>query len=110
MSGCLVEGESGTLDGTVTDADTTLPIAGAAVDIVDDKGFDIVTSTDSSGYYSQTLGIGTYTVTVSAVNYLPAGISGLTILTDTVTTQDFALQPAPFYTNFSYIPYAAREN
>jgi hypothetical protein len=108
MSGCLVEGGSGTLDGTVTDADSTLPIAGATVDMVNANQFTWTTNTNSSGYYSYTLGVGTYTVTVSAANYLSATVSGVPVITDTITTQDFALQPVVVETNRLYIPYASK--
>jgi hypothetical protein len=45
------------------------------------------------GYYTQTLP-GTYAVTATAYAYLPQSFTGLTVVTDTVTTQDFSLQTA----------------
>jgi hypothetical protein len=109
MSGCLVDGASGTLEGTVIDADTEAPIAGATVEMVGDNSFEATTNTDAGGYYSQTLWIGTYTVTVSAENYLPGIATGVTILTDTVTMQDFALQPEIEDTSYLFLPVVARE-
>lgn len=110
MTGCLIEGGSGTLDGTVTDADTTQPVAGAAVDMFGVNHFHASTTTNSSGYYSYTLGVGTYTVTVSAANYLSSTISGVTIITDTITTQNFALTPELEDTYYSYFPVMVQGN
>jgi PKD repeat protein len=38
--------------------------------------------------------VDTYTVTASAYGYMPVTASGLSIISDTITTQDFTLQPA----------------
>ena len=97
MSGCLIRSGIGSLDGHVTAADGGTPIAGATVTASDDQGHDFSTNTDASGYYTRTLLANTYTVTASAYSYLPVTISGVTITTDTVTTQDFALVSSPTY-------------
>ena len=90
-------GSIGYLDGHVTDASTGNPIAGATVSAVR-SGFPPVTATtDPNGYYTKTLMVGTYTVTASAYGYLPETVAGVAIVTDTVTTQDFALTPAEMY-------------
>lgn len=110
MSGCLIEGGSGTLGGLVSDATTTQPISSATVEMFRDKHFQASTTTNGSGYYSYTLGVGTYTVTVSAANYLSSTITGLTIITDTVTTQNFALEPVVEETYSFYTPYFVGKN
>jgi PKD repeat protein len=93
MSGCLIPGGIGHLDGHVTAATGGAPIAGASVVAEDVAGHSFPATTDGSGYYTRTLIAGTYTVTASAYGYLPATVSGVDIVTDTVTTRDFALEP-----------------
>jgi len=84
-------GPKGDLQGTITDANTGNPIAGARVDL----GGGIMTVSDENGFY-QILGLpaGDYTVNVLAYGYLPTS-ANVTIINGEVTTQDFALQPAP---------------
>jgi hypothetical protein len=89
-------GPTGTLAGTVTDASTGDPIAGATIHAVGPS--DRTTTTDPSGNYSLLLPVGTYDVTASAFGYLPETASGVEILEDQTTTQDFALDPAPTHT------------
>ena len=84
----------GTLEGTVT-GDQGAPIAGATVSIA---GIGtIVTQTDASGHYALDIPINTYTVTVSAFGYYPGTATGVEVVLDTTTTQDFALTPLPTY-------------
>jgi len=97
MTGCLIPGGIGALDGHVTAASGGAPIADATVTAEDDAGHTFPATTDSSGYYTRTLLAGTYTVTAEAYGYLPATVGGVVVTTDTVTTQDFALQTAPTY-------------
>ncbi len=92
--GCLLA-DTGYLDGTVTDAESSAPLPDATVVAADAAGFEFPAVTNSSGYYSRTLLTGLYTVTASAYGYLPAVIPAVSIVTDTVTHQDIALQPAP---------------
>ncbi|MGC8960567.1 MAG: M28 family peptidase, partial [Chloroflexia bacterium] len=97
MSGCLIPGGIGYLDGHVTAAQGGAPIAGATVRARDAAGHVLLTTTDHTGYYTRTLLAGTYVVTATAYGYLPASVSGVVVVTDTVTTLDFALQTAPTY-------------
>ncbi len=83
-------GPTGTLDGTVTASLGGTPIAGARVDIG-----AITTYANGSGYYSVTLPVGTYSITTSAYGYSPETVSGVAIIADTTTTQDFALDSRP---------------
>jgi PKD repeat protein len=97
MSGCLIPSGIGALDGHVTAASGGDPIAEATVTIEDSGGHTFAKTTDPSGYYTQTLLTGTYTVTAEAYGYLPDMVAGVVVTTDTVTTQDLALQAAPTY-------------
>jgi hypothetical protein len=97
MSGCLIPSGVGHLNGHVTAADSHAPIQDARVTATDDAGHRFPTFTDETGYYTRTLLSGTYTVTASAYGYLPFMVSGVSITSDTVTTQDFSLLSAPTY-------------
>ncbi|MGD8626476.1 MAG: M28 family peptidase, partial [Anaerolineae bacterium] len=98
MTGCLLPSGIGHLDGHVTALDGGAPIAGAQVTMGRPAGTPLETTTDGSGYYTQTLLAGIYTVTAQAYAYLPAIVPGVVVTTDTVTTQDLALALAPTYT------------
>ncbi|MFL7869049.1 MAG: S8 family serine peptidase [Anaerolineales bacterium] len=83
---------TGTLEGTVTDASTTLTISGATVTIVGGAS----TTTNSSGFYQFTnVAQGTYDVTASASGYNPSTANGVTVTAGSTTTQDFALTASP---------------
>ena len=97
MSGCLIPGEIGSLDGHVTAASDGAPIADATVTMTNADGHSMQTTTDGSGYYTQTLLASTYTVTAEAYAYLPAEVSGVVVVTGSVTTQDLELEAAPTY-------------
>ncbi len=88
-------GPSGNLQGTVTDADTTAPIANALVNL----GSGIMTFTDASGFY-QVLGVPeeTYTVAAQAYGYSIQSVSGVVISNGVTTTQDFTLTQLPVVT------------
>ncbi len=90
--GCTT-GPHGTLTGTVTDAGTAAPIAGASV-----QAGLFSTMTNASGVYSLTLPVGTYSVTASAFGHLPQTVNGVVINDGVSTTQDFALLAAPSFT------------
>jgi hypothetical protein len=98
MSGCLIPGGLGAMDGHVTAASGGSPIEGVSLTFDDGAGHVLTAATDASGYYTRTLVAGTYTVTAAAYGYLPETVGGIVIITDTTTTQNFALQTAPTYT------------
>lgn len=98
MSDCLIPSGLGYLDGMVTAVGSGDPIANAEIAIQSTNGATFMAVTDASGYYTRTLLSGTYTVTATAYDYLPATVTGVVIVTDTVTTQDFALNTATTYT------------
>jgi len=83
----------GYLEGTVTDASSGDPLLGVTVTIVNQESSAQTTAgTDSSGYYTKTLSVGLYDVTAEASGYYSQTASGVEILADEVTTQDFALE------------------
>ena len=82
--------ELGYLDGYVYELDGTTPIEGASVGASPAvQGIEAVT--DPTGYYTMSLLPGTYDVTASKSGYTPQTVTGVTIVTDTVTSQDFTL-------------------
>lgn len=88
MPGCTPTG-FGTLNGTVTNASTMAPIAGAQV-----QAGAYTATTQADGTYAMNLPSDTYDVTASAFGYSPETVNGVVITDGTTTTQDFALTPA----------------
>ena len=85
-------GPSGRLAGTVVDADTGQPIAGAQVTISGEV--DRVRVTAGDGTYAATLPVGEYVVTVSRFGYLERS-ADVTIVEAETRVLDVALTPAP---------------
>jgi PKD repeat protein len=83
----------GFLDGHVTDALTSSPIPGAVVTGVRAEGGSWMDTTDGSGYYTMTAPAGHYTVDAVQPFYTTGISNNVVVVTDTVTTVDFALQP-----------------
>jgi hypothetical protein len=98
MTGCLIPRGLGTISGEVTSAETGSPIEDTDLLFQSSLGKSFSTLTGPQGVYSQTLVVDTYTVTASAYGYLSEVVSGVQIITDTVTYQDFSLQTALSYT------------
>lgn len=94
FSNCSI-GPVGTLTGTVTDASTSNPIAGATVTLT--PGSDSAT-TNNSGLYTMTVPVATYSAAATAFGYQPGTASGLVITDGGTLTQDFALTPEPLAT------------
>jgi subtilisin family serine protease len=84
----------GTLEGYVKDGTTGDPIEGASVSAskVGVMLENVDATTDPSGYYTMTLPVGNYDVTASKYGYLDETVSGVQIVTDTVTRQDFQME------------------
>ena len=83
-------GQATRLSGTVTDASTTRPIAGATV-----TAGTASAVTDANGTYTIAgLAPGTYTATATASGYASSSAS-VTLTAGTTTTQNFALAPNP---------------
>jgi hypothetical protein len=83
-----VQGEVGWIEGTVTDADTTLAIMGATVTA--DGVSDV---TDASGFYSVEVSPGTYDVTAEMTGYVSETVTGVSVVADATVVQDIALTP-----------------
>ncbi|MDW8319633.1 MAG: S8 family serine peptidase [Anaerolineae bacterium] len=81
---------AGTLSGTVIDAGTSQPIAGATVSITR-SGITLTQKTATNGTYSFVAGAGTYQVTATAFGYGSQTVSGVTVTQDNITTQNFSL-------------------
>jgi hypothetical protein len=94
----LVPVSKGALEGHVSDGENGAIIVGASVNLEDGAGWNTTVATDGTGYYTATVEIGTYTVTVSADDFYPASVGGVVILTDTVSILDFDLIRA----NYNY--------
>lgn len=88
-------GPSGTLTGQVTDSSNSQGIPGASVQATASITKTGYTLTDANGFYTMTLLEGNYYITATAFAYLPDSISGVNIVSGTVETQNFALDPAP---------------
>ena len=101
---------AGTLQGTVTDASTGLPIPGATVRAVrQDDGLVRATAADAAGMYSILLpvdpapGPELYDATASAFGYDSPTVSNIEIVQDTTVFQGFALTPVPSHTVSGYV-------
>jgi N-acetylneuraminic acid mutarotase len=83
-------GPHGELSGTVTDAGTGAPIAGATVTAGTAVGL-----TNTAGGYDIAVPVGTYDVTVAAYGYASGTASGVSIVDGSHVTQNFALAAVP---------------
>jgi len=91
-------GPTGSLEGTVTDANTSDPIEHAKVTVSDGTN-TYETYTDPQGYYAfASLPVGTYDVTAEAWGYNAETVTGVTVSDGATTQQDFALTPMPMTT------------
>jgi hypothetical protein len=94
---------SGHLTGVIRDASADAPIPFAAVN-VRGAGYELAYTANASGVYSATyLAAGTYTVTASYYGYETGTVSGVTIVTDTVTVQDLDLTLLPTHTLSGFV-------
>jgi hypothetical protein len=89
VQSCLTENTTGTLKGTVTDAETGNPLTDVTISVI--GPIPGVTTTNVSGQYTLTLPIGSYDVMATATGYSSASVSGIEVVTDTNATVDFAL-------------------
>src|SRR5271155_3910479 len=79
-------GTTGGLSGTVTDAATSAPVAGAQVSSVSPSQ-SVSTTTDAGGHFNGlTLARDTYTISVSKADYQSSIIPGNIVFADTVQT------------------------
>ncbi len=94
-------GPTGTLQGTVTEAGTGIPIQGAKIALT--GLFNRIVITEELGNYSVLLPVGTYAATASAFGYFSQTISDIEITENVTITQDFALEKAPTYPVSGYV-------
>lgn len=88
LPGCVnAAPATGTLQGTVTDANTALGIVGALVQTSSGNS----TLTGAGGTYSMAVPAGTFSVTASKVGYGPEVSAGVTVTAGGTTNRDFAL-------------------
>lgn len=88
MPGCTsAVPTTGTLQGTVTDANTTTGIVGALVQT--SNGNSAITG--AGGAYSMSVPAGTFSVTASKAGYGPETSTGVTVTGGGTTVRDFAL-------------------
>lgn len=87
----LVALDSG-IEGTVTDADTGEPVAGAEVDVPD---ADRSVTTDEDGEYTLRLEPGEYDVEATAFAYEAGAVDGVTVVEEQFTEVDIELDPQP---------------
>jgi len=85
---------NGTIRGTVTDANDDLALAGATVTASQGGTVVRTTTTGANGAYQMLLGLGTYTVAVSATNYASQSAEVVLDEDGESVTQDFALETA----------------
>ncbi len=82
----------GSIEGTVTHADTGTPVPGAVVEIVEAAR---TIDTDADGHYASYLTAGTYTVRVTHPAFLDGLATDVAVVESAATVQDFALDPNP---------------
>ncbi len=87
----LLSDSAAYLDGYVTDDSESTPIAGAVVTANRQDGGMWQRITDATGYYTFTVPAGTFDVTAEHLAYTAQTVTGLTLITDTVTSQNFSL-------------------
>ncbi len=81
----------GILTGTVTDANTSAPLAGVRIKAVASITQTGLTATGQAGNYGLALTQGSYTVTASADGYLSATVTSVEVSDGLTTTLDFSL-------------------
>ena len=82
------------INGTVVDAASGLPVAGATIHATSGNGYAVAGSTNPGGAFNLTLEPGTYTVAVSASGYMPASTAGVVAVGNRATPLTVDLFPA----------------
>jgi len=102
--GCIQKGE---LSGTVTDADTGEPIAGAYVEAILEDGRSWWTNTQPDGTYQLTLMPAKYTIFVAATQFYSERYENIEIINEQHILQNFSLSPGNILIP-NYLPLLAR--
>ncbi len=88
-------GPSGTIEGTVTAAGTGNPLSGVTIEATLNVTTTRTATTNMAGEYEiQMAPEGTYEMTASFFGYLPETVTGVDVVSGTVTIQDFVLTQA----------------
>jgi hypothetical protein len=82
----------GTVQGTVTDAGTSAPIAGARV-VISIAGASYETATNGAGSYSRLVPPGSYSAVASATGYAASAPAAVVVSNGGTSMQSFALGP-----------------
>jgi len=82
------------VQGTVTDSNDNLAVAGAIVKAIQNGAVVRQTTTNAAGFYRMQLRLGTYTVEAAAINYRTESAQVALDQEAEVVTQDFALDTA----------------
>jgi hypothetical protein len=93
--GAAVPAENASISGTVTDAITNAPIAGASITAVESNGASKATTSAADGSYTLTVSAGTYTLTFTASGYKSVSTSTGFLPADTEETVPEILEPLP---------------
>ncbi len=96
-------GGLGTLEGTVTDASTSAPLAGVAVKAQAGGGYNKTVTTDAGGFYTMDLPADSYDVTATVYGYETGLASGVVVVADGTTVQDLSLAALPVWTVSGYV-------
>ncbi len=88
--GCLLPPD-GTVEGVVTEAVGSTPLADALIEVVQSEQIITTTLSDQNGVYSLTLPAGPYTFRASKVEYIPEIIADFEIERAQTKTLDFSL-------------------
>lgn len=87
---------TGTISGTVRDADSGAPIAGATVEVLDGATVVATTTTDADGYYTVEVDAGTgYTLRITAPGYETTTIADVDVVGGEETPVDVDAPPTP---------------
>ena len=95
LSGAFGAPTTGTISGTVTDAVTGLPIAGATVSYPPGSGSTTTTTASDGTYTLANVAPGTYTVTASDTGYVTQSPTNVLVSSGATTTQNLRWPPIP---------------
>jgi subtilisin family serine protease len=99
LEALVLAGPTGTLTGTVADADTEALLAGVEIVVTYSVAVTKTAVTDSNGEYTVTyLPVGSYDVTAQKFGYIGQTVTDVAIEEDETTVQNFTLATAQTYT------------
>jgi uncharacterized repeat protein (TIGR01451 family) len=93
VNACIIAGEAGQLNGTVSDALNLNPLENASITAISEFGLPWLSFTDPFGFYMLTIPSGTYTVTAEHYFYTPVISIGIVITANQISVLNFNLMP-----------------